>query len=813
MIIESTNLIFWTDEEVKISVVADQAQSLIQWKVIDYFGIIVSQGSAQAIMGKATIQPVVEVGYYELELTDNNSTIKTSFALLTPVTTTPTSAFGVHTHFAQFHDLEIIPLLAKLGISHIRDEQYWSWLEQQQGTYEYPQKYLDYMAGAQSNNIEPLICLTWSNPFYDYDGGDFTLPYSAEGKQGYNNYVKEVVNHYNGQIKAVEIWNEVNAGTFITGPATQNKPFYYSELLKSVYPAIKSVDSSVKVLAGATVPIAHGFFKQLFEYGAMPYCDVISVHPYGLLDDAKTQFAGLYDIIKSHNNNNLKPVWVTEFGYNVSSEEDRKNGAPYIAQVSILMLSEGVERLYYYHAQDDGSFPFQGFLGSSSNNFKPNPVSIAYATLIRQLGDVVYQSRFNTSSSIYAFKFSNNNKQVTVVWSKVLVKLGLVTSSQLTIFNLVGSPSIRNPVSDIVELNIDGNVQYIEGAVSNIIEIDNPVIADSETGYTNVQGDFGWYYGYMDATPETYHPDLFQPMTWGIWGTDNYRYLGPDSFGGGNFLHPSHIYWAIRRWVSNYAGNVVLSGKLSRGWGGNGVMIRIFVDGILIHTQDLLAEEQSQYNVKTNVQVGSIVDYTIDSKDGDSNFDATVITSLVTKDGESGPPKLLQAVSRRVHGNKGAFDIPISIDDKSIPPIECRNGTNFTVVMFFDKEIVSAKVFPTARTGKKVELNGPPIFNGKEIIVKLKNVSDQQLFRLTIKEIKAIDNTSLSSCVIRARVLIGDVTGDNWVSNNDKTAVINNMGQPTNSLNFRCDLNSTGNITDNDIVVVTKRLGNIAPKT
>ena len=46
----------------------------------------------------------------------------------------------------------------------------------------------------------------------------------------------------------VEIWNEVNAGTFIKGPATQDKAYYYAELLKTVYPAIKAARPDVRVV-------------------------------------------------------------------------------------------------------------------------------------------------------------------------------------------------------------------------------------------------------------------------------------------------------------------------------------------------------------------------------------------------------------------------------------------------------------------------------------------------------------------------------------------------------------------------------------
>ncbi len=74
--------------------------------------------------------------------------------------------------------------------------------EQEQGVYDYPQKYLDYMAAAARVGLQPLIDLSWSNPFYDHEDGDYTLPHSEAGKIGYSNYALELLRHYGDQINA-----------------------------------------------------------------------------------------------------------------------------------------------------------------------------------------------------------------------------------------------------------------------------------------------------------------------------------------------------------------------------------------------------------------------------------------------------------------------------------------------------------------------------------------------------------------------------------------------------------------------------------
>ena len=259
IIVDTQKLFFMTNEEVALPV--SYSGATINYRVTNYSGEIVSQGQQT---GTALVLGLFGPGYYTLELTDANDTDFTSFVVMTPITTNTAWPFGAHTHFAQFHDPGLLPALKAAGIAHIRDEQYWGSIEEQPGVFTYPQRFLDYMDAAQTNGIQPLMVLSFSNPFYDYDQGDYTFPYSESGRAGFVNYTRNLLQRWGTQIKEVELWNEP-AGNFFLGPATANRPEYYTSLLKQVYPAVKQLRSDVKVVAGATFPIQQGFFRELFE--------------------------------------------------------------------------------------------------------------------------------------------------------------------------------------------------------------------------------------------------------------------------------------------------------------------------------------------------------------------------------------------------------------------------------------------------------------------------------------------------------------------------------------------------------------------
>ena len=658
--------IFYSTETITIPVAGTGTQ--VHWIIKDYFGSVVHSGWGYLNGGSMVITPnPSKRGFFELVATEKNgsttiSTKSTTFAVLNPVdvTTMANSKFGVQTHFAQNNNPDLIPVLARAGIAHVRDEQYWGDIETAPGVFNYPSKFTTYMSALSTQSITPLITLDWSNPFYDYEAGGFTGPHTTAGVAGYANYALNLLGKYGSQIKHVEVWNEYNAGTFIKGPATADKDHYYYVMLKKVYETIKPVRPDITVLAGATVPVAHGFLRDIFVNGAMPYLDAVSVHPYINAEDADLEFSELRNLIKQYNGGVEKPIWATEFSLNVDTASKQPEGARHLVRLATQMLNQNVARMYYYVGQDDGSFPHRGLVSSATGalgKYAPHPAYVAYAVFIRQLHGWTPAGRVTgTRPGTYIYKFLNGTTQRYVLWSTTPTAVHLNSSSaNLGEMDLMGTTATRGVVGGKLTLQLGLNPIYITGAVTSVTEVFNPVVADSVADYGKTQGGNGWSYGYANlASNAAYATGNFQPMTWGIWQTDNYRWKGNGTY---NLLSSQHAHptgsWAIRRWTSTLAGVVTLEGELNRpSASGDGTRLRLFVDGVEKLNQFIAPAANLTYSVpNVTVAVGSKVDLAIVREANDS-YDSTIATLRVSR-ATSAPVVLTQGSLTDYSGQSG----------------------------------------------------------------------------------------------------------------------------------------------------------------
>jgi len=621
--------LFLTTETVSIPVTSSGP---ITWTVKDYWGATVAAGSG------SPIQPGISTpGYYDITIKDGATTLKAPFGIVTEYAPNSASRFGAQTHFAQTHVQTVIPLMAKYGIYHFRDDQYWASVEAVKGVYAFPTKFTDYMSKALAAQIAPLVPLLWSNPNYDYTDGVYTFPNTDAGRLGYANYANAVLDKY-PELKAVEVWNEVNAGTFIKGPAASNKDYYYTLAVKKLFQTIKPLHPDVKILAGGTVPVAHGFFRDCFASGILPYCDALSIHPYqSVPDNVDLMIDELQRMTREKNGGVEKPIWVTEFSPSTGNAAEQYEAASFVAQIVALMMTQNVERMYYYLMTDDGSFPYRGLIGSGSQNaagpFRVQPPAISYATSIRQFDNAAYQSRLASAASTYAFKFARGSEQLTVLWSNWPVTVSVSSASPLVVTSMMGSVSVKTPIDGKVTLRATKDVQYIVGPVTAVAEVDSLLLADSISGHSKTAGKNGWSYGWAALEPTAaYVVSNYSPMSWNIWGTDTYRWIksgGSYPFAGGSQMHPGSSYWGIRRWTSNYAGNAILEGEISRGSTSDGTGIRIFVDGSEVYNR-IVDGETFSYSIPIALQVGSKVDFTV-NKNLNSSYDATNFTSRIVK--------------------------------------------------------------------------------------------------------------------------------------------------------------------------------------
>lgn len=169
-------------------------------------------------------------------------------------------------------------------------------------------------------------------------------------------------------------------------------------------------------------------------------------------------------------------------------------------------------------------------------------------------------------------------------------------------------------------------------------------------------------------------------------------------------------------------------------------------------------------------------------------------------------PCIQAAVSRRVHGAAGTFDLPLSLDSTG-PTTEPRQGPTQSVVMTFGKPITSATV--TIDEGSAYA--GVPTFSGSDVVVPLTGVTDQQYVTVSLKNVASSDGGSGGSAAVRVGFLVGDVNQSHVVAVTDLVVANNQLGRTLSASNFLADVNTSGVITVLDKVIVNNALGHFLP--
>ena len=125
----------------------------------------------------------------------------------------------------------------------------------------------------------------------------------------YAAFVAYLARRHGTRLAAIEIWNEPDQinQEYFAGP---EKPQRYAAILKAAYPAIKSADPGVTVLAGSLVGSNGVFLRALYAAGIKGYYDGLAVHFYNL------PLASLRVFREAQiANGDSKPLWLDEFGW------------------------------------------------------------------------------------------------------------------------------------------------------------------------------------------------------------------------------------------------------------------------------------------------------------------------------------------------------------------------------------------------------------------------------------------------------------------------------------------------------------------
>jgi hypothetical protein len=168
--------------------------------------------------------------------------------------------------------------------------------------------------------------------------------------------------------------------------------------------------------------------------------------------------------------------------------------------------------------------------------------------------------------------------------------------------------------------------------------IPGTIIASSAADFSGVQGSNNWFYGYFPGpfTPTNFLEfDHFDGSTWkpanlNVWTevrqTDQHPNGVSTSFGKLSVEH-----WAVRRWRSPMTQKINISLFIrDRNEGiGNGIVARIFLDGVEQSNYLLGDGGQRWESLTLDVQAGSLLDFVVDPREANDWRDSTELRAVI----------------------------------------------------------------------------------------------------------------------------------------------------------------------------------------
>jgi hypothetical protein len=273
-----------------------------------------------------------------------------------------TPRVGVNLHplqnvYAIYAPAQMLDRAAELGVSVVRVDVPWDWLEWTapgvEGWNDEENRRLDaFVDAAQQRSLQVLAVVQDTPCWASSDPGKVCTPTEMRynwrepptNPSDFADFLTRLVGRFRGRIQYWEIWNEPNLPHFWPRP----DPVAYTRLLQAAYPAIKAADPAATVLAGALSPIDWGddgyptlaFVDAMYAVGAKDSFDALSFHPYSsgppLAPDSSV--APIHRFLRSvpalHERmlaaGDPRPIWITEAGWATAPPDGTCAGSPWL---------------------------------------------------------------------------------------------------------------------------------------------------------------------------------------------------------------------------------------------------------------------------------------------------------------------------------------------------------------------------------------------------------------------------------------------------------------------------------------------------
>jgi hypothetical protein len=301
--------------------------------------------------------------------------------------------------------------------------------------------------------------------------GSFCGPILPEKYAAFASFMQELVQIYSQPPYNVKYWElgnepDVDPSVVIPDPlfgclGNLQDPYYgggaYAEMLKVVYPAIKSVNPQAQVLMGGllmdcdpTNPpegkdcLSTRFLEGILANGGGDYFDIVSFHGYptysaaGVRDETFPSWdlrggivMGKLDYIRQIMGNFGidKPIFHTEGGlicptYNtqscaVQTPEFMEAQAEYVPKVYLRNWANGVDATIWY-GFSGGGWRYSALMG---NYASPKPAYLAFKTMQQTLTGFEFVQQIPDQLEFTTYEFTSGERTIWTVWPNQTINL------------------------------------------------------------------------------------------------------------------------------------------------------------------------------------------------------------------------------------------------------------------------------------------------------------------------------------------------------------------------------------------------------
>lgn len=480
--------VFLSDEPIQFKVIT--ARSSVSWSVTDLWGNEVATGT-EAVAGEQLLLtvPMSQVGYFKLNVRAEASG-KAPIELTAPFTVfapydfraVGDSPFGVNVHLRPNDGWypELAALIEAAGIKDVRTGLSWGTVEKAPGTYQVMPEHEAYLDEMAARDLNVLMLLSYTNPYYDNN----STPYTDEGREGFANYGKFIMEYFGDRVDWLEVYNEFNIGFGDRGDGpADSRPDYYYPLLKKTYETLKAANPN-QTIAGMTTsntPIA--WLREVFELGGLNNVDVVTVHPYqfpGRPENLAGDMQKLKNLIREYNNGELKPIWLTEISYPTHAAAagvNEKTQADYLVRTFVNAMASGVDKVFWYDLMNDGVGPTNlehnyGLVYNRKDvrgQYGPKPAYAAYGAMTRQLTGAAFAADESVSDSLRQYKFTKDGEEIRVVWSTgQLQPVAIHAQNPIRIVDIMGNERTYYPHEGKIHYTLKDEAIYVLGPIEGI---------------------------------------------------------------------------------------------------------------------------------------------------------------------------------------------------------------------------------------------------------------------------------------------------------------------------------------------------------